>query len=300
MRIIVLGAGAGGGVPQWNCCCSVCRGLWRNGAQAGRRTQSSLAVSPDGKEWLLLNCSPDIREQIGQTESLWPRANRRGSPITDIALTGGEIDHVAGLLSLREGARFFIHATRATHDTLVANPIFGALSPEVVIWRNMELGAYVNTFNGLQIEPFAVPGKLPLYMEGENPETDAVGEATVGLAVTGRDGKYIVYIPGCARIDGDLRERVHGASALFLDGTVFSNDELIHEGVGHKTGRRMGHQPISGEDGSIAALSSVEVDRRIFVHINNTNPILLRESPQRAAVEAAGWEVGWDGMEIEI
>lgn len=296
MRVIVLGSAAGGGYPQWNCRCSVCRRGWEQGH---RLTQSSVAVSAAGEDWVLLNCSPDIREQIGRTPALRPRGGVRSSPISAILLTNGDIDHIGGLLTLRERTPLSIYCTAETRESIGRNPIFSALASGIVRWPRFRLETPFK-LNGLAFQAFPVAGKIPLYMEGAAAPGERIGEATVGVSVTDAGGRRLVYVPGCANVDEKLRTRIRGADLLLFDGTVYHDDELIREGVGHKSGRRMGHQPIAGSDGTIEALRPVEAGRRLFVHINNTNPILLRGTPERAAVEAAGWEVAEDGMEISL
>jgi pyrroloquinoline quinone biosynthesis protein B len=296
LTAIVLGAAAGGGFPQWNCNCDVCRLAWAGDARVRSRTQASLAVSADRKRWTLLNASPDLRAQIQSTPALHPREGRRGSPIDAVVLTGAEIDQTAGLLNLRERSPFTIMGTAATLAAVAGNPMFGALAADVVRRRAITPGERFAIGDGLEAELFMVPGKVPLYLEGENPATAEESAANVGVEIT--DGRArLAFVPGAAAVTPALRERLSRADAVLFDGTLFSDDEMIRAGLGDKTGRRMGHMPIDGPDGSIAALKELSA-RRILVHINNTNPILVDGSPERLSVEAAGWEVAWDGMEI--
>ncbi len=300
MRIVVLGAAAGGGFPQWNCGCVNCRRARSGDPAAQPRTQCSLAVSADGTSWLLLNAAPDLRQQILVTRALDPIAGGRHSPIIGVVLTSAEIDAVAGLLCLREGQRFTLYATAGTLDALAANPIFAALAPNRVPRRVLRPGeaTTIADSGGLTVEPFAVPGKPPLYLEGEDePPLDAETEDTVGLRVSGNNRSFL-FVPGCARLSDAVADRLRGADLLFFDGTLWADDEMILLGLGTKTGRRMGHMSISGPDGSLAALAPLGIARKIYVHLNNTNPVLLDDSSERAMVEAAGWEVAWDGMEI--
>jgi pyrroloquinoline quinone biosynthesis protein B len=298
LTAIVLGAAAGGGFPQWNCNCDVCRLAWAGDARVRARTQASLAVSADRKRWTLLNASPDLRAQIQSTPALQPHEGKRGSPIKAVVLTGAEIDQTAGLLNLRERSPLTVMGTAATLAAVAGNPMFGALAADVVRRKAIAPGEKFAIGEGLTAELFMVPGKVPLYLEGENPATAEESAANVGIEIT--DGRVrLAYVPGAAAVPPALRERLARANAILFDGTLFTDDEMIRAGLGEKTGRRMGHMPVDGPDGSIAALNSLSA-RRIFVHINNTNPILVDGSPQRLIVEAAGWEVAWDGMEIVL
>lgn len=297
LTAIVLGAAAGGGYPQWNCRCAVCRLAWDGDARVRARTQASLAVSADGAHWTLFNASPDLRAQLAATPALHPR-ELRGSPIEAVVLTGGEIDQTAGLLHLRERQRFTLMATEQTLSALADNPMFGALAPDVVTRRAITPGTPFMLPGGLSAELFIVPGKVPLYLEKGTPETSVESGANVGVEIKA-DEATLIFIPGAAAVTQALRERLSGADVILFDGTLFTDDEMIASGTGEKTGRRMGHMPINGTDGSLTALAGLG-KRRVYVHINNTNPILIDGSPERLAVEAAGWEVAADGLEIDL
>jgi len=298
LTAIVLGAAAGGGFPQWNCRCPVCQLAWAGDARVCARTQASLAVSADERHWVLLNASPDLRSQIAANAMLQPRQAPRGSPIAAVVLTGAEVDQVAGLLSLRERRSFAIYATADTLDAIAANPIFDVLASDIVPRHAVALDATFTPLPDLQAELFTVPGKLPLYLEGENPALASETEANVGIEV--RSGnKRLVYVPGVAAVTRGLKRRLARANVIFFDGTLFTDDEMIRTGTGSKTGRRMGHMPIEGADGALAALADVSA-RRVFIHINNTNPILIAGSPERQKVEAAGWEIAEDGLKIVL
>ena len=296
LTAIVLGAAAGGGFPQWNCRCRVCRLAWAGDARVKPRTQASLAVSADGERWLLLNASPDLRAQLQATPALHPRGEPRGSPIAGIVLTGGEVDQTAGLLHLREREPFTLFATAETLVTVAANPMFAVLAPDVVRRRVAALGEPFTPVGGLSAELFTVPGKLPLYLEGDNPALDAETAANVGVELVA-DGKRLVYVPGAAAVTPALMARFARADVVLFDGTLYDDNEMIASETGAKTGRRMGHMPIDG--GSLTALAGLAA-RRIYVHINNTNPILIDGSPERRRVNAAGFEVAEDGMEIVL
>lgn len=295
MKAVVLGAAAGGGYPQWNCRCEVCALAWRADRRVRRATQSSVAVTADGSSWVLLNASPDIGAQIAATPALWPKADRH-SPIAAVILTNADIDHVAGLLSLREGHAFPLYAAQHVHRALACNPIFGALkrmTPAI-----FGLGA-AQSIEGLNIEFVAVPGKAPLYLEGDDPKVGAEsGEAVAVIARS--EGKTFVYMPGCAELTPRVVDVLKDADAVLFDGTLFTDDEMIRSGVGSKTGRRMGHVPITGSGGSLNVLATLPATQKIYIHINNTNPIWIEGSPERNTVNRAGVEVAYDGMEIAL
>jgi pyrroloquinoline quinone biosynthesis protein B len=299
MRIIVLGAAAGGGFPQWNSACPVGERAWRADPAARWRTQCSLAISADGESWALLNASPDLRQQILATPALHPKSAPRDSPIRSVVLTNGDVDHVAGLLSLRESQPFDLFATGAILDVLARNPIFEVLNPSHVSRRRLTLEQPAEILPGLRALPFAVPGKIALYLEDESLNVGAETEDTIGLELQS-DRARVGFVPGCARLTGALAERLDGADVLFFDGTLWTDDEMIRSRTGIKTGARMGHISVSGPEGSLAALRALSLGRRIYLHVNNTNPMLLDDSPERARVTAAGWEVAYDGMEIEL
>ena len=291
MRIVILGAGAGGGLPQWNCGCAHC-----DAARSGRipaMTQSSIAVSGNGRDWAIINASPDIRAQMAATPALHP-TGARDVPLRAVLLTNGDIDHVAGLLTLREGQPFALHATEAIHQALADNPMLAALDPALVSRRIVALDRPFDLVQGITATLFAVPGKVPLYLEGETVETGLVGETTVGVELN--DGtRRVFYIPGCATAPDWLRDRIAGADALLFDGTLWQDDEMIRAGLGRKTGARMGHMAAAD---TIEAFAGVDLGRRIFVHINNSNPLTDPSSPESRLAQDRGWIVGRDGMEI--
>lgn len=293
-RALVLGAAAGGGLPQWNCGCRNCD-LARKG-EIRSQTQSSIAVSTDGGRWAILNASPDIRTQIAASPALHP-TDLRTSPIGAVLLTNGDIDHVAGLLTLREQQPFELFATAEIHGILEDNPVFNAVNPDVVPRRTIALDTPFEVLPGFGATLFAVPGKVPLYNEGEVVETDLEGEQTVGVELDA-GGRRILYIPGCARVTEPLAARIDGADMLFFDGTLWRDDEMVVEGLSQKTGRRMGHISMSGPEGSIAVLKDLAIGRRVFIHMNNTNPVLRPGSEERKIAEAEGWTIAEDGMEL--
>ena len=298
LTAVVLGSAAGGGFPQWNCRCEVCRLAWAGDPRVRARSQASLAVSVDGERWALINASPDLRSQIQATAKLRPQGDPRGSPIAAVVLTGAEIDQTAGLLSLRERSPFTLYATAATLAAVADNPMFSALAADVVTRSAIVPGTRFSPLSGLDAELFMVPGKVPLYLEGDDPETASETAANVGVELS--DGnRRLLYVPGAAAVTDALKRRASRADLLLFDGTLFTDDEMIRTGTGAKAGRRMGHVPIDGAEGSLTALSDIAA-RKIFVHINNTTPVLVDGSSQRRRVEAAGWQVAFDGMEIVL
>jgi pyrroloquinoline quinone biosynthesis protein B len=298
LTAIVLGAAAGGGFPQWNCRCPVCRLAWAGDTRVRPRTQASLAASADGERWIVLNASPDLRAQVQATPALQPRTGLRDSPIAAVILTGAEVDQTAGLLALRERQGFAVFATAETHAALDANPMFGVLAAGVVMRKRVTRCEPFPLPGGLAAELFAVPGKVALYLEGENPALAAETGANVGVELV-CGSRRLAYVPGAAGMTASLRERLARADVVFFDGTLFTDDEMIATGTGSKTGRRMGHMPLAGEGGTLAALAGLP-GRRILTHINNTNPILIEGSVERRKVEEAGFEVAEDGMEIVL
>jgi pyrroloquinoline quinone biosynthesis protein B len=312
MLIKVIGAGAGGGLPQWNCNGQNSVDARHGVPKVKPRTQASVAVSADGRQWVLLNASPDIRQQINATPELHPdrEGPPRNSPIKAVVLTNGDVDAVAGLLCLRESQPLTVYGSARVLDVLAENSIFEVLNPDLVKRETMALGQSFAVEGpsgpvGLTIEAFTVPGKIPLYLEDEEKGTGGSfgteeGD-TVGLKVTeDASGNHFFFIPGCSGLDDPLRERLNGAPLLFFDGTLYTNDEMIVQGLMQKTGDRIGHMNMSGPKGTLEQTAPLNIARKVFIHINNSNPVLRDDSPERAAVEAAGWEVSYDGMEVKL
>jgi pyrroloquinoline quinone biosynthesis protein B len=295
-RAQILGAAAGGGLPQWNCGCENCN-LARSGA-IPPQTQSSVAFSANGEDWAILNASPDIRDQMARAPVLHP-TDLRVSPLRSVLLTNGDIDHVAGLLTLREQQKFELFATGEIHQVIADNPMFAALNPAFVTRSKITLDQEFELASGLTARLFAVPGKVPLYLEGATVQTDLQGEQTVGVHLTAA-GKHVYYIPGCSTMNSDLRTRIEGADMVLFDGTLWRDDEMVTAGLSQKTGQRMGHMSMSGPDGSLAAFADIDVKQKIFVHMNNTNPVLRPTSDEKKQAEAAGWTVAHDGMELVV
>lgn len=308
MHIAVLGAAAGGGFPQWNCNHPNSRRARAGDPLAPMLTQSSLAVSADGERWVLFNASPDLRQQINDNAILHPRGALRTSPIKAVVLTNADVDHVTGLITLRESQAFNLYATPRVHGVLAGNSIFNVLNPQFVQRLPMALDTALPLVDpdgqslGFEVLPFAVPGKVALWLEnvfkGDN--FGSVDEDTIALEVRQDGETRFFYIPGCAAMTPALAARLRGAPLVFFDGTLFVDDEMIRDGVGVKTGQRMGHMSVSGPQGTLAAFADLEVKRKVFIHINTTNPILISDTPERAIVEAAGWEVARDGMRLTV
>jgi pyrroloquinoline quinone biosynthesis protein B len=308
LRVVVLGAAAGGGVPQWNCGCPVCR-MARTEHPDLQSTQASIAISADGDHWFLINASPDLRQQLIATPQLHPAAGKlRHSPIAGVILTNGEIDAVAGLLSMREGWPFTIYAHPRVLSILKTNSIFNVLSEKNVRRQPIEMDEAFEPAlpdgspAGIEVLPFAVAGKGAWYLEGQAHPAGETGDGdTLGLRILDRaSGKHFYFLAACANVTDELRSRLNGASAIFFDGTVWRDDELIVAGLGNKTGQGMGHIAMSGASGAIESLAGLDIDRKMFLHINNSNPVLLHDSAERKAAERAGWQIPADGTEITL
>ena len=305
LRVVVLGAAAGGGVPQWNCGCRICQAA-RTEHPELQSTQASLAISADGDHWFLINASPDLRQQLIATPQLHPAPGKlRHSPITGVILTNGEIDAIAGLLSMREGWPFTIYAHAKVLATLKSNSVFNVLNEKTVrrqpmaVEQAFEPALPDGSPSGIEILPFEVTGKGAWYLEGQRAENDA-GD-TLGLRIRDKaTDKFFYFIAACAEVTDDLKSRLKGANLVFFDGTVWRDDELIAAGLGNKTGQSMGHIAMSGERGAIASLGGLGIEKRIFLHINNSNPALLHDSEERKAVMQAGWHIPADGTEITL
>jgi pyrroloquinoline quinone biosynthesis protein B len=306
VKILVLGAAAGGGFPQWN-----------SNDEAARRvragtlrpmTQSSIAVSADGRRWVLFNASPDLRQQINDNKALQPGPNDglRASPLAAVVLTNADVDHVAGLLNLRESQPLALYGHPRVLEVLAQNSIFNVLSPLFVDRRPLHPGGWENIRDrnsepmGIAVRSFPVPGKIALWLENSGaPDLGTAEGDTLGLEISDGEQSFF-YIPGCAAMSAEVEQRLKGAALVFFDATLWRDDEMILAGVGTKTGRRMGHMSCSGPDGTIAAFQDLQVARKIFVHMNNTNPLLIEGSAERQTAEAAGWEIAHDGMEIVL
>jgi pyrroloquinoline quinone biosynthesis protein B len=306
MRIHLLGTAAGGGVPQWNCNCAVCQEARRRNGRVQPRTQSSVAVSADGQHWFLLNASPDIRAQIENFPPLRPSGNKaRNSPIEGVLLTNADLDHSLGLLLLREGEKLCIHATNAVRVALTEGISIGPtldffcgtewIEPPT---RPQSLRKRDSSASGLTYEAIPLYGKSPRFMKGKEARSTT---NTVGYRITDdKTGGRLLFLPEVAGASEGISRLLSNCDALLFDGTFWSENEMRERGVGTLSAADMGHLPISGETASLNALAKLGIKHKIYTHINNTNPILIEDSPECAAVKAAGCIVGQDGMEIEI
>jgi pyrroloquinoline quinone biosynthesis protein B len=302
MQVILLGTAAGGAFPQWNCWCPVCRVARAEPARARPRTQSSVAVSADGARWFLLNASPDVREQLARLPYPAPEGIRH-VPVAGVVLTDAELDHSLGLVLLREGRRLRLHATRPVLDTLEHDSRLLAVTRAFaeVEAVPLEPGCEAplrypdGSDSGLSVEPFVVPAGPPRFASRDDP-----GHTTGLLVRDAATGGTLAYVPACGGLDDGIHARLAAARLVLFDGTFWTDDEMIALGVGTKRAREIDHLPLAGPGGSLEALASLAGPRRVYVHINNTNPILLEDSAERAAVARAGIEVGMDGMTFTV
>jgi pyrroloquinoline quinone biosynthesis protein B len=298
VRVLVLGSAAGGGFPQWNCHCATCEAA-REGVRAQPRTQSSLAIRGGEGQWFLVNASPDARQQL---EALTrPQVDGvRAPPITGVLLTDAEIDHTAGLLVLRESqAPVRVFGDEGVERALRSGyPALAILERYCgVEWQTLEPErARPLEGSSLVVEPFEVGGDAPRYMDGSDVELQASGFVFRDRA----GGGVVTYAPGLARLDDGVLSRFATSDLVLVDGTFWCDDELARLGISGRSARDMGHVPLSGPDGTLEALARLERPRKVLVHINNTNPILLEDSPEREAVLRAGVEVAYDGLEIAL
>ena len=304
MHIRVVGAAAGGGFPQWNCNCRNCDGVRKGTVRARSRTQSSIAVSADGVDWVLFNASPDVLTQIQSFPALQPARAIRDTGIRAIVLMDGQIDHTTGLLMLREGKPLEIWCTDMVREDLTTgNPLFNILGHYCGVNWNRVPTAPGSTFTveGIQYLHFApVPlkSKAPPY----SPHRDNPHEGdNIGMRITdSRTGKNVFYAPGLGEIEPHLEPLLKEADAVMVDGTFWTDDEMIRMGISKKRARDIGHLPQSGDGGMISVLKPLAASRKILIHINNTNPILDEDSPERAELSRAGIEVAYDGMEVKL
>jgi pyrroloquinoline quinone biosynthesis protein B len=297
MRVRILGAAAGGGFPQWNCNCPTCAAARVGGARAQPRTQSSIAVRSGDERWFLVNASPDLRQQLADLPAS-ERTGLRWTPVAGVLLTDAEIDHTAGLLLLRESSEpLEIYSSAPVHEALSTHyPVLEMLERYCgVRWHEMSPGRPIILDCGLEVDVFETGGDPPLYMP-----SGSEGMQALGLTVRDCDtGGVLTYAPALGRLDDELVERLSGSDCVIVDGTFWERDELVRLGLAKRDSFAMGHVPLFGSEGSLETLRHVP-GRKILAHINNTNPILLEDSPARALVEAAGLEVAYDGLEVEL
>jgi pyrroloquinoline quinone biosynthesis protein B len=305
VKVRVLGSAAGGGFPQWNCGCANCQ-LARSGSpRVKARAQESVAVSADGLSWFLLNASPEIRAQIESFPALHPRAPRH-SPLAGIVLSNGDLDHCLGLLSLREAYPLRVYATATVRRGFTKdNVLYRTLErfSDQVTWLPLALGERIPLLqqgheSGLVLEAVAAPGKLPIHLEGREAPSD---DDNIGLLIhEPATKKTLAYFPAVAAPTPGVLAALAKADCIFFDGTFWSSDELRTLGLGDKRAEDMAHWPIGGAAGSLAMLATLQPRRRILIHINNTNPILLDDSREAAEVRVAAVEIAYDGMQLEL
>jgi pyrroloquinoline quinone biosynthesis protein B len=309
MRVKILGSAAGGGFPQWNCACSNCREL-RAGAFHGKaRTQAQVAVSADGRSWFLLGASPDLRAQIEATPELHPRDGLRQSPIAGVVLANADIDHALGLLLLRELQPLRFYATTSIRRILAEdNSMFGMLQrvsnqavwTDVVPERDFTLRNAASEESSLVCRSVSLGTRYPAYVTPQRQSHLAAGEASLGLIVTSPSGKRLAYMPAVPGIDDALLKELNSADVLLFDGTFWSDDELIRIQGSGNTARQMGHIPVSSPEGSLNRLAGLRRPRKIFLHINNTNPMLNEAGPEFRQVRESGWEIAEDGWQFDL
>jgi len=309
VRIEILGSAAGGGFPQWNCGCRNCQSL-RAGTFGGKgRTQTQVAITNDQTHWFLLNASPDLRLQIEAASYLHPRGGRRNSPINGVLLTSPDIDQIAGLLSLRELQPLQIYSTPSLRRILQEdNSVFGMLNrvPNQVSWQEITIGqsfpllGLTGAESGIRCEAFSLADGYPAYVSAQRSATLRPEEASLGLFVGSSSGRKLAYMPAVPAIDGALLQRLESVDLLLFDGTFWSDDELIQVQGSGATAHEMGHIPISGAQGSLRRLAGLQHPRKVFIHVNNTNPILDESGPQYREVCDAGWEVAADAWSLEL
>jgi pyrroloquinoline quinone biosynthesis protein B len=308
MFLRTLGSAAGGGFPQWNCACPNCSGLRAGTLAAKSRTQAQLAVSADATTWYLFGASPDLRSQIEAAPPLHPRDGTRQSPIAGVVLASADLDHVLGLLLLRELQPLRLHATASIRRILREdNSMFRMLNridPQVE-WTDFRPGESFPLFSargedsGLRVQAFSLGERYPAYVSPQQSSALAPGEASLGLIISSQ-GKSAGYFPAVPQIDPTLLQTLETLDLLFFDGTFWTDDELIRVQGSGQTACQMGHVPVSSTHGSLYRLATLRKPRKIFVHINNTNPMLDEAGPEYLEVRNAGWEIAEDGWQFEL
>ncbi|MCU4443789.1 pyrroloquinoline quinone biosynthesis protein PqqB [Acinetobacter pittii] len=303
MYIYVLGSAAGGGFPQWNCNCPNCHGVRTGTIQAKARTQSSIAVSENGTDWVLLNASPDIRQQLFEFKAAQPARKLRDTGITSVILMDSQLDHTTGLLTLREGCPMNVWCTAMVHQDLTSGfPVFNMLKH----WNgglqyneiNPKQAFKIDGFENLEFLPLIIKSAAPPYSPHRHDPHD--GDNIALIIKDHKTQKQLFYAPGLGKIDDQIMQIMQSSDCVMIDGTLWTDDEMQQTGVGTKTGREMGHLYISGEGGSLSYLNQLSTPKKVLIHINNTNPILNENSSQFAELKANGVEVAYDGMQIEL
>ncbi|WP_320165638.1 pyrroloquinoline quinone biosynthesis protein PqqB [Methylophaga sp.] len=304
MFVHVLGSGAGGGFPQWNCNCTNCKGVREGTIKASPRTQSSIAISANGTDWILFNASPDIKKQLDDFPALQPARQVRDTAITAIVITDAQIDHVTGMLTLREHNKpWDVYTTNAVYEDLTTGfPVFNILGHFRGINHHEiatdESSFTIPTAEGLVFTAVPLKSEAPPYSPHRH---NTVPGDNIGMRIEDtRTGKNLFYAPGLGVAEPHVMEYMANADVVLVDGTVWTDDEMSHEGISNKRAQEMGHLDQSSKGGIMEILSGMDKPRKFLIHINNTNPILNEESPQRKTLEAAGIEVSYDGMDIEL
>jgi pyrroloquinoline quinone biosynthesis protein B len=306
MHVKILGSAAGGGFPQWNCACPNCRAV-RSGAFAGKaRSQAQVAISEDGHSWFLLGASPDLRSQIGAAPELHPKTDARGSPICGVILPGADVDVSAGLLLLRELQPLNAYATAGVIQILRhQNSMFGMLNrvPDQVHWHTIRAGQSFrlctpkNEDSGVTCMPVLLSTRYPTYARGSGLDS---ADAVIGLLLTSDSGGSLAYLPSVAAVSGELRGQLDKVDLLLFDGTFYDDGELLKlQGSGQRA-QDMGHIPVGGNNGSLRQLTALRRPRKLYIHINNTNPMLNEAGSEYRAVRDAGWELAEDGWQTTL
>jgi pyrroloquinoline quinone biosynthesis protein B len=307
MKVLILGSAAGGGFPQWNCNCPNCQGVRKGDIQARARTQSSIAISSDGLDWVLINASPDILHQLRANPALQPARGIRDTGIRAVMLMDAQIDHVTGLLMLREGQPFPLYCTASVWNDLSDSlPLAKVLSHYCgLLWNPLPAhgdvhaaGVRIPGFDNINFTPLGLKSKAPPYSPHRNRRQ---ADDNIGLLIEDRTtGKKLFYAPGLAEIEPHIEQAMHMADCILVDGTFWTEDEMIRQGLSKKTAAEMGHLPQSGPNGMIAVLNALGPKRKILIHINNSNPILNEDSNEAALLNSHGIELAFDGMEINL
>lgn len=306
MRVRILGSAAGGGFPQWNCACPNCRGVRRDQLRYLPRTQVQVAVTSDDANWFLLSASPDLPRQIESFSALHPGTQSRATPIAAFVLPGADLDQILGIIMLRESQPLRVYATPAIHRIIMDNNIIFAMVRNHIAWepllpgQEFELTSIRGTGSGIKCLPFALNGNFPHYVDAQLANSLPSDQAILGLRIESPGGKRFVYMPGAPGIESSWLSHLETADLLLFDGTFWTDDELIRIQGSGRTALQMGHMPLSGPDGSLARLAHLTGPRKVYIHVNNTNPILDENSPQHRAMREAGWEVARDGMEFAL
>ena len=306
MRVKILGSAAGGGFPQWNCACSNCRRIREGSLRGSQRTQVQVAVSSDDGPWFLLSASPDLPRQIEAFPKLQPATRSRETPIGAFVLPGADLDQILGLIMLRESQPLRVYATPSVRGIIMDNNIIFGMVRKQITWdyltpdREFEMASVNGAKSGIKCLPFALSGNYPHFVDPVLAASLPSADALLGLRLQSPSGRSLVYMPGVPSIEQAWLKHLEACDLLLFDGTFCTDDELVRiQGTG-RTARQMGHMPVSGPDGSLAGLAHLQRSRKVYIHVNNTNPILDEDSPERRSVRDAGWEVAHDGMEFDL